>query len=312
MVEYSEQIVREAPDIEAYKLGLLQSAKGLADKQLTIPQQKIAAMSGMQQNALANAQAGVGSYKPFIEQAGYTMGDAGSAYGAGIAGLSGVADAYDPTSYQAYMNPYEDAAVQQALADIQRSGTIQGQSLDDAAVTAGAFGGSRGALQQSELSRNVLGEQARTAAGMRQQGYESAAQRAQAAFEAQKARALSGSQMYGQLGQGIGQLGTNMAQLGALGQQLGQQDASFGFDMGKYQQAQQQAELEATRQNELTQMYEPYQRLSYLSDIYKGAPSSQQSISAASTPSVSPAQSFLGLGIAGLSAASGANRAGLF
>jgi len=305
-------IQREAPEVEAYKLGLLKSAKGLADKPLTLPQQRIAAMSGLQTDALRRAQAGLGSYQPYLNAAGTTMGGAGTAFDQGIAGLSGVADAYDPSSYKEYMNPYEDAAVQQALADVRRAGDLQGQGLDDAAVTAGAFGGSRGALQQSELSRNVLGEQARTAAGMRAAGYESAAQRAQAAFEAQKGRALSGAQTYGQLGQGMGQLGGQIASLGQLGQQLGQQDSTFGFEMGKYQQAQQQAGLEAQRANELQQMYEPYQRTSYLSDIYRGAPSSQSTITQTSAPSVSPAQSFLGLGIAGLSAATGARTAGLF
>jgi len=305
-------IQREAPEVEAYKLGLLESAKGLADVPLNLPQQQIAGMSGLQTEALQRAQAGLGSYQPYLTQAGYTMGDAGTAFGQGVAGLTGVADAYDPTSYTAYMNPFEDAAVQQALADIQRAGDIRALSLDDAAVKAGAFGGSRSGVQRAELDRNVLGEQARTAAGLRQAGYESAAQRAQAAFEAQKQRAISGSQLYGQLGQGIGQLGGQMASLGQLGQQLGQQDASFGFDMGKFQQAQQQAELEALRANQLQQMYEPYQRISYLSDIYRGAPSTQSTITQTSAPSVSPAQSFLGLGIAGLSAAAGAKTAGLF
>ena len=36
-LETSEQIVREAPEIEAYKLGLLQSAKQLADQGIKIP-----------------------------------------------------------------------------------------------------------------------------------------------------------------------------------------------------------------------------------------------------------------------------------
>ena len=36
----------------------------------------------------------------------------------------------------------------------------------------GAFGGSRGAIQQAELDRSTLEQQGRTAAGMRQKGYE--------------------------------------------------------------------------------------------------------------------------------------------
>ena len=78
------------------------------------------------------------------------------------------------------------------------------------------------------------------------------------------------------------------------------------------QQAQQQAEIEAKRQSDMAQLYEPYQRLGFLSDIYKGAPTSQQTLTSSTAPGVSPAQQFLGLGIAGLSAASGAQKAGLF
>jgi len=121
---------------------------------------------------------------------------------------------------------------------------------------------------------------------------------------------------YGQLGlaqgEALGTLGLRQASLGELGQALGQKEAGFLFDVGKQQQAQQQAILEAQRQTELQQLYEPYQRVAFLSDIYKGAPSSQQSITAVTAPQQSPAQSILGLGIAGLSAAAGAQKAGLF
>ena len=260
---------------------------------------------------------------------------------AGMAGLN-------PMAAQAYYNPYETQAVQQAMSDIGRQGDIQQQSLAAKAVGAGAFGGSRQGIESQELNRNVLDQQSRTAAQMRQTGYDSAASRAlQAAqltgqlgsmgSQAQQAAAqgmgqigMQGADLYGQLGQGIGNLGTSYGQLGLqqgealgqlglrqasmgeLGQKLGQSEQGFLFDIGKQQQAQQQAEIEAARTSQLQQLYEPYQRVSFLSDIYKGAPSSQQSLTGATTPNISPAQSILGLGIAGLSAASGAQRAGLF
>ena len=47
MVEKTEQIVREAPEVEAYKMGLLESAKKLADQGVTLPKQQVAAMSGL-------------------------------------------------------------------------------------------------------------------------------------------------------------------------------------------------------------------------------------------------------------------------
>jgi hypothetical protein len=93
---------------------------------------------------------------------------------------------------------------------------------------------------------------------------------------------------------------------------MGQREQGFLFDLGKTQQAQQQAEIEAARQSQLQQLYEPYQRLGFLSDIYKGAPSTQQAITATTAPTASSAQQILGLGIAGLSAASGISKGGLF
>jgi len=127
---------------------------------------------------------------------------------------------------------------------------------------------------------------------------------------------LQGGQALGQLGlqagQALGTLGLQQASLGELSQQTGLRNLQTQYELGKQQQAQQQATLEAKRQSDLAQLYEPYQRLSYLSDIYKGAPSSQQTIATSTSPGVSPAQQFMGLGIAGLSAAAGANKAGLF
>jgi len=348
MVDITEQIVREAPEIEAYKLGLLKSAKALADQNVSLPAQQVAQMSGLQTAAIDQAQAGIGGFQPYLTEAGYTMGDAQSQLGgvpgqaaqyqdragqvmeSALTGIGGAMQGYDPNAAAAFMNPYEQAAVQQAMADVQRSGDIQQQQLNAQAVGSGAFGGSRQGIQQAELDRNILETQARTAAQMRQAGYESAAGRAQQTFEQQQARALQGGQLIGQLGQGIGGLGTSYGQLGlaagenlsnlglrqaSLGQTiqgLGQQESNFLFGLGKQQQAQQQAEIEAGRQTQLSQAYEPYQRVSFLSDIYKGAPSSQQTISASTSPSVSPAQTILGLGIGGLSAYGGAKQAGLF
>jgi len=463
-VETTEQIVREAAPIEAIKVGLLESAKQLADKPVSIPAQQIAGFSPLQQQAFGAAEQGVGAFQPYLTEAGYTLGDAQTALGgtmvgatpfqqesaAGIrqamAGISpqvaasqlgiqgaigtaqqaaqraGIGSAllgqqalpqfgqatqrgigayesalgllgqtggqFDPTTIAQYQSPFETAAVQQALADIARQGEIQQQGLQAQAVGQGAFGGSRQAVAEGELNRNVLEQQARTAAQMRAAGFESAAQRAQQAYEQQQARTqqaaqlggqlglstsqlqaanaqalaqtglnieqlasqtgmsaaqlagqlsgqagqlgISGQQLGGQLAQGLGTLGVDYGGLGlqqgeALGtlglrqaslgqqqQQLGQQEAGFLFDIGQKQQSQQQAELEAARSTALQAAYEPYQRLGFLSDIYKGAPSTQMSVTGASSPSVSTGEKILGLGIAGLSAAAGASKAGLF
>ena len=49
-----EQIVREAPEIEALKLGLIQSAKDLSDTQIQLPEQQIAGLTGLHQSPPRN------------------------------------------------------------------------------------------------------------------------------------------------------------------------------------------------------------------------------------------------------------------
>jgi hypothetical protein len=171
---------------------------------------------------------------------------------------------------------------------------------------AGQMAAQQGQLGQAQANMGMQGAQA--AGGLGLQGSE---------LQGRMGEGIGGlGAQYGQLGlaQGdaLGNLGLRQASLGELGQNMGQKETGFLFDVGKQFQAQEQAGLEADRQTELQQVYEPYQRVSFLSDIYKGAPSSQQSISATTAPSVSPAQSILGLGVAGLSAAAGARNAGLF
>jgi hypothetical protein len=116
----------------------------------------------------------------------------------------------------------------------------------------------------------------------------------------------------GQFGSQLGNLGVQQAALGQTAQQLGQNDVNFLYNIGSQQQALTQQQLDAQRNTQLQQAYEPYQRLGFLSDIYKGAPSSQQTISAATAPTPSTAQQVAGLGIAGLSAAAAGKAAKLF
>ena len=102
------------------------------------------------------------------------------------------------------------------------------------------------------------------------------------------------------------------AQLGGMAQQLGQGQAGFLFDIGQQEQRQAQAQLDAARATNLQNYYEPYQQLGFLSDIQRGAPSTQMVTSQATSPQASPFQQFAGTAVGGLAAAAGAQRSGLF
>jgi len=64
----------------------------------------------------------------------------------------------------------------------------------------------------------------------------------------------------------------------------------------------------------MQQMYEPYKRVGFLSDIYQGAPSTSSVVQTQTSPTtqVSPLQQIAGYGIAGLSALGGLQSGGLF
>ncbi len=310
-LETTQQIVREAPEVEAYKLGLMGSAKDLADTPIDLPTFQVADMSGLQTSAIdaaSPAEGGIGGYQASLDQAGKTLSgaptvvtdaisDAGDLYRAG----SGAVTA---EQIQGYMNPYQQAVFD----EINRNFAMQQAKFAQGAAGQGAYGGSRATVGQTEIGRN----QAQAIAMEQAKNF----LQAQAAAEREMGRKLQAGQGIGALGiQGgtaLGTLGTQQAGIGELAQTQALRDIETQFQLGKQQQMQQQAELDAQRQSDLAQLYEPYQRLGFLSDIYRGAPTSQMTISQVSRPDVSPAQQLFGLGVAGLSAYGGAKQAGLF
>lgn len=110
-----------------------------------------------------------------------------------------------------------------------------------------------------------------------------------------------GQQAAGQLGtfgQGLGSLGAQMANLGQTQQQQQLQDINTALTIGGQQQAQQQAELDAARQNQYQQVMSPYQSIGFFSDIFQGAPTGTSSVMQQQTPGPSFASQAAGLGIA--------------
>lgn len=154
-----------------------------------------------------------------VGQAAQTAGDIAQQY----QGLSytPTTQNFDAQAAQQYMNPYLQAALEPQLREARRQSQMS--SLADAAklTQAGAFGGSRQAIMQSEANRN-LGQQLSDITGT---GYANAYQQAMAQFNADQARQAQEAQFGAQYGlQGLaGALGAAQAQ-GALGAQQNQLD----------------------------------------------------------------------------------------
>ena len=261
MAVASQQVTTRLPEFqEQYIADLLTSAQNLfkpvdeGGKGLSMPfvQQQLAGLSEGQQQAIASALGGVGSYQPFLEQAQGMLGEAGQLM--------------SPDAYKQFMDPYLDDVVQRAQSDIGRQGQVQEQQAAAQAVGQGAFGGSRSAVLQGEIGRNTLEQQARTGERLRSAGFSQASNLAQQAAQQKMAQA-----------QGI-------AGLGRLGQQMAGQDISTLLGIGGLQQQQAQQGLNVAQANALAQQQLPFQQLGFLGDIFRGVPALQQQTTQTYTP----------------------------
>ncbi len=306
------QTVRLAPFQEDFLADIFASAKGLTGEgsQMPFSAQQLAALSPAQQQAISSAMGGIGAYSPYMQRGAEALGQGIGAVGAGLGtigsaiGQAGQAS-YDPTSYQQFMDPYTEDVIATTQADIGRQGQVQQNQLSGNAISAGAFGGSRQGVAQGEIARNVMDQQARTGSQLRSQGFAQAQSAAQQAAQQQLKQAqLTGQlgQTTGALGQSIGALGMQTAGLGQLGQQMGTQDINTLLGIGGLEQGQLQKSLDIARANSLAEQALPYQQIGFMSDIFRGVPSLQQTYSQRTAPGPSKSSQMLGLGIAGLGA----------
>lgn len=270
------------------------------------------------------------------------LGRAVPVLGQGIGGILGSAQAYDPMMAENYFNPYQKQVTQGGLKEMNRQADITRQGNAAQAVSAGAFGGTREGVQRAEFDRGVQDLMQQKIMQDYANNYQQAQAAAMTGFEQQQGRQLAGGQALGQAGmqfgslgegiggltaqqagvdiskgQALGQLGGQMGQLGqqygALGQatqQLGAADTALLAGLGGLERGIEQSQIDAIRTNQTQKAMAPYQQLGFLSDIFKGAPSTQMALTAQSAPSASPMQSAVGLGVGALT--TGAAAKGLF
>tara|TARA_B100001057_G_scaffold110968_1_gene109059 strand:+ start:4913 stop:5887 length:975 start_codon:yes stop_codon:yes gene_type:complete len=288
-------ITRQAPFLEDYARKLLESTYQSSLTPTDIPDIKVAGFTPDQQDAVTATRAGIGGFQPFLTGASNLLSGANTAL-TGVMNQPSVTGNFGASGIAQFMNPYTESVIDATQADIARQGQMAQNQLGASAVGSGAFGGSRQAIAQGEINRNVLDQQAKTGAQLRATGFESALQQARNLADAQiRERSLQGS-LAGQQAGFAGQ----QAGLGQLQQQLGQQDVASLLGIGSLQQGQAQALLDAARQGDLQQAYEPQQRLSYFSDILRGVPSAQQTTSSVTAPTPSLLSQIGGVAATGL------------
>lgn len=183
-------------------------------------------------------------FTPMQQQAFSQIGNLNAGFGNSLTGaqqaLAGQAtNPFLGGAISQYMNPYTNDVINATMSDLERSRQLQQQQVNANAISRGAFGGSRQAVAEAENDRNFLDTQARTAAQLRSQGFDTAL----AAAQSDAGRQQQAFQLL------------NNAFLGNL-------DAMLGA--GEMQQGMTQQQLDAVRNL-------PMEQLGILSGAFEGA-----------------------------------------
>ena len=231
---------------------------------------------GKQLTAMTAAPLDTAKFAPQVagqdqyQQDAYTM--AGQGIGAYQPYITQASAYTGPGSQSAFMSPYQQDVIDTSMKEYDDQAQRGIMGIADMATKSGNLGGGREGVMRGQYQNKSDMNRALLYAGLQQQGFGQAQKGAQQAYmnQMQMAGAVPGMQR------------ADVAGLGS---------------MGAAQQAQEQAQLDATREQNRLEAYEPYERLGYqgqgIASIASGAPGQYQS---SVTPNPTPLQTALGTG----------------
>lgn len=232
-----------------------------------------------------------------------------------------------------YMDPFQNQVIDATMSELNRQDAIAQQGRNASAVQSGAFGGGRQGVVEAEAGRNLADVKARTLADLNSQNYGQALNtfQNQQQIMGNVGQGLSGigatdaSLRQGGIGQmlagggslsdifgsgaslqagltgqqagGMGDLASKNLGLGSFIREQDIKDISNLSSIGQRQQAQQQAGMDVAYEDFLNQRaYEdPRAKVSFMSDIIRGAPSGSQTMSQTYQDPMSPFQAIAGM-----------------
>ena len=220
--------------------------------------QFVAGQDPMQTQAANLATQGVGSYSPYLSAAQTAQTAGAGALGQSASTIGGLGSLTGSQAYQPFMSPYQTDVINATLTEYDKSRLGGQQSIRDAAVNSGNFGGGREGAMMGQYNADSLADRSALQAQMLQQGFGQAQQQAQQGFQNQ------GQLMQNQLGMANAQAGLGQAQLGLSNFNRAGIGADVGAlgQLGSLRQGFDQANLSANQQAQQTAAYEPYGRLS--------------------------------------------------
>ncbi len=259
-----------------------------AARQFDIRQQSLAGLApqvaqqdALQRQAQQLAQAGVGSFQPFLTAAQQAGTDAATTLGGVQLGA--------PTSAQVqqFMSPFQAQVIDATLSEFDRNKAIQEQQIRDQQAALGVLGAGRAGVQLAEFGTGAARERALLQAGLLQQGF----------GQAQAARQQDIANRFG-VAQAQRGLGAFQSGLGGQQQALQGADITRLGQLGALNQAQAQAQLDATREATRQATFQPQEQLDLFANRVTGLMGGVQGQGTQTTniPNPTPLQTALGIG----------------
>jgi hypothetical protein len=259
-----------------------------AARQFDIRQQSLAGLApqvaqqdALQRQAQQLAQAGVGSFQPFLTAAQQAGTDAATTLGGVQLGA--------PTSAQVqqFMSPFQAQVIDATLSEFDRNRAIQEQQIRDQQAALGVLGAGRAGVQLAEFGTGAARERALLQAGLLQQGF----------GQAQAARQQDIANRFG-VAQAQRGLGAFQSGLGGQQQALQGADITRLGQLGALNQAQAQAQLDATREATRQATFQPQEQLDLFANRVTGLMGGVQGQGTQTTniPNPTPLQTALGVG----------------
>jgi hypothetical protein len=197
-----------------------------------------AGTSGLQQQAfdMASGKTSSGISNALTGLAGYSPSGGGGATATNVSSSYAAPGAYKPGQFttgtfgteqaQQYMNPYLKSALDPQMEEARRQADISRMADAGRLTQAGAFGGSRQAIMESEGRRNLMDKQNQ----MLTSGYSTAYDKAMQQFNADQQRALDVQKAQEQAGQfGYGQTADQAKTAADLALRAGTANQSAGL-----------------------------------------------------------------------------------
>jgi hypothetical protein len=273
----------EDPYAQKMRRGFLESAFDVASQPTPIPVQQIAGFDPLEQQARILA-GGLGGFQPFL-QTGANMAQQGfNTLGAGAGALGAAAGLFAPSAASAFYNPFEQDVVEQTIRDLTERSDIAGIGDRFKAVRAGAFGGSRGRLMESERNRALGRGLAEAIGGIRSKGFGLAQQAAQTA-----GRGLGAiGQQFGNIGRFMGSTGQQFAGLGTTGLRNLQRQIQTLGSLGGLGRGIEQARSDARFDAAVRSAAEPRERLNALQTALGLLPTTTATTTFEALPGIDP------------------------